>query len=385
MAEVRRRKDRNRPSAERRAGEVAARGGYLHALVESLSNALPFTKKGAVILINGKPAVESLDGQACQEALLAVRFRGKICAEDVEEGRYFLLVSYGDPWSQRTLIAHGLAGLQGKVGVLATDGASGHSDEGLAVFQKDTGLKVSISSLHLACFLTSARPWKVAESRPILSRQAEEWIRRVTIPALWDSKTGRIINNESGEIVRILHQTFSGLGENGVDLYPSDLHEEIEKIRQIVYKINAGVYKCGYSAREEAYRGALVETFRAMDACELLLKDREFLAGDRITELDVMAFPTLIRFDLSGEIIQNRSIQTNCSHANVSNFGKIYIFLSAASLLFLRAVSEAALHRFAIAHFIETRWKGRTVGNALRLLESIVDICTGAAVPGSGW
>ena len=94
-------------------------------------------------------------------------------------------------------------------------------------------------------------------------------------------------------------QNFRSLGVNGIDLYPGDLQEEIERIRQIVYKINAGVYKCGYAAREEAYRAALIETFRAMDACESVLKGREFLAGDRITELDVMAFPTLIRFDVS--------------------------------------------------------------------------------------
>ena len=123
MAETaRRREERGRQSVVRRPREVGARGGYLSGLIDSVSNALPFTKKGAVILINGKPAVEGQEGQACQEAMLAVRFKGKIFEEDVEEGRYFLLVSFGDPWSQRTLIAHGLAGLQGRVGVIATEG-----------------------------------------------------------------------------------------------------------------------------------------------------------------------------------------------------------------------------------------------------------------------
>ena len=40
----------------------------------------------------------------------------------MQNGRYFLLASYGDPWAQRALIVHGLAGLKDSVGIVSTDG-----------------------------------------------------------------------------------------------------------------------------------------------------------------------------------------------------------------------------------------------------------------------
>lgn len=37
-------------------------------------------------------------------------------------GRFWLMVSYGDPWAHRALLAHSIAGLGSKVGIVASDG-----------------------------------------------------------------------------------------------------------------------------------------------------------------------------------------------------------------------------------------------------------------------
>src|SRR5215813_6896076 len=34
---------------------------------------------------------------------------------------------------------------------------------------------------------------------------------KVTVPTLWDKKTGRIVNNESSEIIRMLNSEFKGI------------------------------------------------------------------------------------------------------------------------------------------------------------------------------
>jgi hypothetical protein len=80
---------------------------------------LPFTRKGAIVLIKGRPAVDTGIGEA---ALTAVKFRENISPSSVEPGRFYLLASQGDPWAQRTLIAHGLAGLRKSVGLIYSDG-----------------------------------------------------------------------------------------------------------------------------------------------------------------------------------------------------------------------------------------------------------------------
>ena len=43
---------------------------------------------------------------------------------------------------------------------------------------------------------------------------------RVTVPALWDKKTGRIVNNESSEIIRMLNSEFDAWGRADLDFYP---------------------------------------------------------------------------------------------------------------------------------------------------------------------
>ena len=49
---------------------------------------------------------------------------------------------------------------------------------------------------------------------------------RVTVPVLWDTRAGRIVNNESADIIRMMarQDSLGGLGHGGgLDLYPADL------------------------------------------------------------------------------------------------------------------------------------------------------------------
>jgi hypothetical protein len=89
------------------------------SLSAQIYDVLPFTRKGSIVLVKGRPAIDTGFGEA---ALTAVKFRETILPSDVEAGRYYLLASHGDPWAQRTLIAHGLAGLKKSVGVILSDG-----------------------------------------------------------------------------------------------------------------------------------------------------------------------------------------------------------------------------------------------------------------------
>jgi len=94
----------------------------IHTLALPLTITLTITLTIPRSHTQGKPAIESASGGLQHAALTAVRFRGKIGENEQEAGRYFLLASHGDPWAQRALIVHGLAGLKEAVGVVPTDG-----------------------------------------------------------------------------------------------------------------------------------------------------------------------------------------------------------------------------------------------------------------------
>ena len=122
---------------------------------------------------------------------------------------------------------------------------------------------------------------------------------KVTVPTLWDRKRRTIVNNESSEIIRMFNSAFNALTEVQFDFYPDGLRGEVDRINNFVYThLNNGVYRAGFAQSQEAYEEAVGKVFHGLDTLEKLLADRRYLAGDRITEADWRAFPTLLRFDL---------------------------------------------------------------------------------------
>lgn len=122
---------------------------------------------------------------------------------------------------------------------------------------------------------------------------------KVTVPTLWDSKTRRIVNNESSEIIRILNSAFDGITGNRLDFNPPALREKIERWNALIYPtLNNGVYRAGFASTQAAYDEAVGEVFATLEAMEEHLSRNRYLAGEWLTEADWRAFTTLVRFDV---------------------------------------------------------------------------------------
>ena len=200
-----------------------------------------------------------------------------------EVDRYHLYVSLACPWAHRTLIFRKLKELDKLISVSVVSpkmpdetGWSFKTEEGStgdALFGKQTLWQV----------YTEAEP---------------EYTGRVTVPVLWDKKTGTIVNNESSEIIRMFNSAFDGLTGNTLDYYPEPLRERIDEINARVYaEINNGVYRAGFATRQDAYESAVRKLFDALDWVEGLLGEHRYLAGDVVTEADWRLLTTLLRFD----------------------------------------------------------------------------------------
>ena len=74
---------------------------------------------------------------------------------------------------------------------------------------------------------------------------------RFTTPTLYDTKTGKIVNNESADIVRMMNSAFDGLlpdQEKRHDLYPASHRSQIDSANEWIYDgINNGVYRAGFA------------------------------------------------------------------------------------------------------------------------------------------
>jgi putative glutathione S-transferase len=119
------------------------------------------------------------------------------------------------------------------------------------------------------------------------------------VPVLWDKKRKTIVNNESADILRMLNSGFGALADNGVDLYPEGLRDEIDALNDHIYpRLNNGVYRTGFATTQVAYEEAFADVFATLQELESrLVSGGPFLFGDLLTETDVRLFVTLVRFD----------------------------------------------------------------------------------------
>ena len=214
-------------------------------------------------------------------------FRDRITAGDggpfrAESGRYHLYVSLACPWAHRTLIMRNLKGLASMIGISVVHWLMG--DDGWT-FAPGPG--VVPDTVNGAA--TLRRIYTLADSH---------CTTRVTVPVLWDKATGRIVSNESAEILRMFNEAFDGLGAAAGDYYPRSHRAEIDAVNERVYAdLNNGVYRAGFATTQEAYEIAAGGVFDTLDWLEERLAGRRFLVGGAITEADIRLFTTLVRFD----------------------------------------------------------------------------------------
>jgi len=219
-------------------------------------------------------------------------FRGRVTADGssgfkAEAGRYHLYVAYTCPWAHRTQIFRALKKLGNAISIAyAVPGLrqQGWTFEDNPAFPDCTPDRVN-GFRHLHQAYTASDP---------------HYTGKVTVPALWDKKTRRIVNNESSEIIRMLNSEFAGLGADPIDFYPAHLRSEIDRINEEVYaNVNNGVYRCGFARSQAAYEVAYDALFATLDALEARLGRQRYLVGRQITEADWRLFPTLVRFDVA--------------------------------------------------------------------------------------
>jgi glutathionyl-hydroquinone reductase len=197
-------------------------------------------------------------------------------------GRYHLYISWACPWAHRTAIMRSIKGLEAVISLSVVDPVMG--DEGWAFSTAPGAIPDDVND---ASYL-----------REIYLKAEPNFTGRVTVPILWDRSTKTIVNNESREILRMLDQEFNHLGENPVNLCPSELRSHIDQVIDEIYQpINNGVYRAGFATQQKAYEEAVRELFEALDHWEGVLARQRYLCGDRLTEADICMFTTLLRFD----------------------------------------------------------------------------------------
>ena len=206
-------------------------------------------------------------------------------------GRYHLHVSLACPWASRTIIFRKVKDLEDAIGMTIVDPIR---DERGWAFREPTQKWPPNESF------ASTDP---VNGFHFLSEAYEatdpDFKERVTVPALWDKETKRIVNNCEDDICRMFNDAFGAFARNkDVDLFPKDISAEHDKLNDFLYEnINNGVYSAGFATRQQPYERACRRLFDALDQLEQRLTRSRYLFGNRIVEADWRLFCTLVRFD----------------------------------------------------------------------------------------
>jgi glutathione S-transferase/putative glutathione S-transferase len=120
----------------------------------------------------------------------------------------------------------------------------------------------------------------------------------VSVPALWDRETGKIVSNNFPDITIDLGTQFGAYAAASPDLYPQPLRAEIDALNERVYRyVNNGPYRVAGATEQADYaelRQAMIAMLEELDG---RLARRRYLFGGEVTEADVRLWPTLARFD----------------------------------------------------------------------------------------
>lgn len=225
-----------------------------------------------------------------------------------EPGRYHLFVALNCPWCHRVTLSRAVLGLQESITLdVAFPNRTGDDDPAgpnLWEFAPDRLASLTGEPLPECTWETGTGDGlRLAQEIYQKERSDEQ-----SVPILYDKISGRIVNNESAEIIRMLDAHRDALGgETGSGhtdfpkLRPNDAaHQaELDALNDRIYTtINNGAYKAGFSSDQAVYAAAFARYFETLAWLEMLLSDgRPFLIGDTFTEADLRLFPTLYRHD----------------------------------------------------------------------------------------
>lgn len=132
-----------------------------------------------------------------------------------------------------------------------------------------------------------------------------EYKGRYSVPLLWDKKTSAIVCNESAELLRWLPTAFTSIlpadsPNHDLNLYPHALRQEIDDISEWMQAdLNTGVYKAGFATTQKGYDKNVQAVFHALNKLEKLIEHNggPYILGRQMTEIDVRAYATVVRFD----------------------------------------------------------------------------------------
>ena len=159
--------------------------------------------------------------------------------------------------------------------------------------------------------------------------EGERYKGRCTAPLLVDVKSGKIVTNESNEIMVLLNdyarrkREKSGSLEDGVDLRPVCMEEEMDNATKHWFDLCwNGAYRCGFATSQIGYDEAASDVIKGLKEMNDHLATNSYLLGESITEVDLKNFAWLTRHDYAYTVIFKSPGGRIAQYPNIASYVK---------------------------------------------------------------
>ncbi|KAK5991870.1 Glutathione S-transferase omega-like 2 [Cladobotryum mycophilum] len=214
-----------------------------------------------------------------------------------EAGRYHLYIGLFCPSSHRVNLVRYLKGLQSIIDISVVMPYPKGDEKGWPGWRfpdsNDEYDGATVDKLFGSKFL-----------HEIYFRDDPDYKGRYSVPLLWDKKGGKIVSNESAEMLRWLPTAFDDVlhqkGQQDLNFYPKHLRTKIDEISLWMERdLNTGVYKAGFATVQEWYDNNVPTVFAALNYLEEIIHRNggPYVLGKELTEIDIRAYATIVRFD----------------------------------------------------------------------------------------
>lgn len=199
--------------------------------------------------------------------------------------RYRLVWAKLCHWSNRAAIVRELEGLEDQISVNMVEHAPHEKNLGWEYVYNENNIDPVLGDQ----FLSEA-----------YYRADDDYQGRTTVPALIDTTTGKVVNNDYNWLTTYFEVNFLPWHKKGApELYPVELREEIDKMNLWLFdNINNAVYRSSFSRSNEGHFDGVNTFYAAMDRLEKRLETNRFLFGDYVTDSDIRLYVTLARLDI---------------------------------------------------------------------------------------
>lgn len=199
--------------------------------------------------------------------------------------RYRLVWAKLCHWSNRAATVRELEGLEDQISVNMVEHAPHEKNLGWEYVYNENNIDPVLGDQ----FLSEA-----------YYRADDDYQGRTTVPALIDTTTGKVVNNDYNWLTTYFEVNFRPWHKKGTpELYPVELREEIDKMNLWLFdNINNAVYRSSFSRSNEGHFDGVNTFYAAMDRLEKRLETNRFLFGDYVTDSDIRLYVTLARLDI---------------------------------------------------------------------------------------